>query len=154
MRPHPKIRKAAKRGTTAFLIVVCMAWAASAWVALCWGKGSGASVAVDVGSVWVWPPEARGGGRLPHGWMVFTHPAGLNWGYGWRLAASRWVWRFPLWMIAALTGCLTVVIWGLDAAKARRALIGLCPMCSYDRTGLAPGAVCPECGTLPALSSA
>jgi len=34
----------------------------------------------------------------------------------------------------------------LDMLARRRARIGCCPKCNYDRAGLAPGSVCPECG--------
>jgi uncharacterized OB-fold protein len=38
--------------------------------------------------------------------------------------------------------------WWLDAKARRRILLNLCPNCSYDRAGLAMGAVCPECGAM------
>ncbi len=57
----------------------------------------------------------------------------------------------PLW--APAVGCLagTVIAWRLDTLARRRARVGFCPKCGYDRTGLvgvggAAGAVCPECG--------
>ena len=35
--------------------------------------------------------------------------------------------------------------WGYDV-YARQRSKGLCPKCCYDRTGLAPTSICPECG--------
>ena len=34
-----------------------------------------------------------------------------------------------------------------DAIHAHRIRTNCCPKCNYDRTGLAQGAVCPECGS-------
>jgi rubrerythrin len=31
----------------------------------------------------------------------------------------------------------------------RRSRAGRCPLCNYNREGLASGAVCPECGASP-----
>ena len=52
----------------------------------------------------------------------------------------------PLWPVIVLSLFATAFAWRLDALARRRARAGFCPKCNYDRTGLAPGAVCPECG--------
>jgi rubrerythrin len=43
---------------------------------------------------------------------------------------------------------MAAAAWYLEIL-ARRARLNLCPKCKYDRTGIAAGAVCPECGSLP-----
>jgi hypothetical protein len=56
----------------------------------------------------------------------------------------------PLWMpLAACIGVGSVAWW----RYCRRYRRGQCSYCGYDRTGLARGAVCPECGSAPAASS-
>lgn len=52
--------------------------------------------------------------------------------------------RLPLWLPAAVVTAATAWFWWRDRRFARP---GLCPTCGYDRTGLAPDAVCPECGS-------
>ncbi len=54
----------------------------------------------------------------------------------------------PLWIPFIATAMCCGVAWRLDTLARRRARLNLCPKCNYDRTGLASGAVCPECGTL------
>ncbi len=53
-------------------------------------------------------------------------------------------------MVAVLIATITAAAWRFDTLARRRASLNLCPKCNYDRTGLAVGAVCPECGRLPA----
>ena len=56
----------------------------------------------------------------------------------------------PLWFLAGLSCSVAVVGWRLDVVeRRRRSRLDLCPACSYDRAGLAAGAVCPECGCTP-----
>jgi hypothetical protein len=50
-------------------------------------------------------------------------------------------------MLAAPMLALSILGWRLDILAGRRAQLNLCPKCNYDRAGLAPGAVCPECGS-------
>jgi hypothetical protein len=54
--------------------------------------------------------------------------------------------KVPLWMPFALWAIPTITLFALDLASARRRRMGQCAKCGYDRAGLAPGAVCPECG--------
>ncbi len=55
-------------------------------------------------------------------------------------------WNICLWPLAIVSATLAALGFVLDARARRRARVGLCPKCQYDRTGLAIGAVCPECG--------
>ena len=52
----------------------------------------------------------------------------------------------PLWLPAAAAMLLTVTAWKPELVARRRAGLGRCPKCNYDRLGLPHGAVCPECG--------
>jgi len=56
----------------------------------------------------------------------------------------------PIWPAVVASFFVSVAAWSLDILARRRGRLNLCPKCHYDRTGLAAGAVCPECGKLPA----
>ena len=51
-----------------------------------------------------------------------------------------------LWPPTFLSATLAASGFVLDARARRRARHGLCTKCNYNRTGLAPTALCPECG--------
>lgn len=71
---------------------------------------------------------------------------------GFRQAAMRALPLRPLWGGFLLNAAFYAGLWWLvrdgRAAVLRvvRRRRGRCPNCAYDRTGLPPGAVCPECG--------
>ena len=52
----------------------------------------------------------------------------------------------PIWMLALATLCISIIAWRMEINACR--LLNPCHACGYDRTGLASGVVCPECGTL------
>jgi hypothetical protein len=71
--------------------------------------------------------------------------------------AVRWLpfWRggttiasglLPLWIPFCISAVPTAILFYLDRPSARRRRAGGCARCGYDRAGLAPQAVCPECG--------
>ncbi len=60
-------------------------------------------------------------------------------GVGWVLAVPAWATR------ATISVFLLIAL--LGACRAWKSpKVGFCAKCNYDRTGLAAGAVCPECG--------
>jgi hypothetical protein len=90
-------------------------------------------------------------------------PPGSGWSGGFDGTGRFDVWMFrkemdpygfrlflPLWFLPLVTLLPTVLAWRLDTLAHRRARLNLCPTCNYNRTGLAPRAICPECGTAPA----
>lgn len=91
--------------------------------------------------------------KLTHqpGWRVATFPthASFRWWMSVRrmsVTAGKSVGfvSAPLWMVIVASGVPGVLLW--RSCLKDRARHGHCPWCSYDRTGLAPSAPCPECG--------
>lgn len=71
----------------------------------------------------------------PNFWWVSTGGDAFEW----------WVW-VPLWMPLVVSLGVTAAAWRLEVLARRRARVGKCASCGYDRAGLKAGAVCPECG--------
>ena len=84
------------------------------------------------------PPRSRSVGWDPFKFPSACLPTSPCWA---GLAADVVVWSLPFY----------VVFFGAAAMRrARRRRRGRCVQCNYDRTGLVPGTVCPECSTAPA----
>lgn len=58
----------------------------------------------------------------------------------------------PLWFPILVVTSLFTAAWRYEILARRRALIGCCVKCRYDRKGLAPSAPCPECGATTQVS--
>jgi hypothetical protein len=73
-------------------------------------------------------------------WLPNQQP---EWWFAFHSFANDWWLQVPIWAVA-----LPMAAWTALAFRSarRRARPGGCPACGYDRTGLAPEAVCPECG--------
>ena len=149
MKPHPKIRKTIKWGGAVVTVLLVSLWLGSGWfIALRDSKRI--TFAVGGGEVYC---------RVRYNSQIGFYPAGfvrLDRDPAWVFspscqsdADSFTVWM-PLWIPVAMTWFATVVAWRLDTLARRRAKLNLCPKCNYDRTGLAIGAKCPECGAAPA----
>lgn len=86
--------------------------------------------------------DTREGRFIP--WRLFTWwPSAALVSYGAWSGRAVFV---PLWMVMAAAGPLAGAAWWLHARERRRAGAGACVGCGYALAGLAPGAVCPECG--------
>ncbi len=59
---------------------------------------------------------------------------------------SHVCWAVVVWPIPPLLWTPAALLLRSGTLARRRAVTGSCPACGYDRRGLAPGAVCPECG--------
>ena len=164
MKPHPRIRKTVKWGGAAVTVLLVVVWIGSGWVATGWSQQTMRSVYLNQGALiirWFTPADVTPSGT----WRWAPHPWKLSWKSQYlhsrgvppvltpgevpvsfeTIAAS-----FPLWWGVAVMLLITLPAWYFDALARRRARLGRCPKCNYDRTGLAAGAVCPECGKLPA----
>jgi hypothetical protein len=128
------------------IVLACLPYGvlAAAAVLLCrWEKPGGAAIRV----------------LIPTVLLVFVHAAIITYhvrtarvipGYTPIVSAEAITWY--LLMLSGLFFAAVFVVWTAVVCvfyareSARRREFGRCPACKYDRTGLANGAVCPECG--------
>ena len=152
MKPHPRIRKTVKWGGAAATVLLATAFLGSIWFTLHHESPGVWIFAIDrcafAGLHIPGAPEAAG-----FGWHLTPHPAdSVRWFLNWTSDSRHSQFFVPIWMPIAASLLLTAWAWRLDTLARRRTRLNLCPTggCNYDRTGLAAGAVCPECGKLPA----
>jgi hypothetical protein len=68
---------------------------------------------------------------------------------------SEDIWWIPLWPLVLTFSIGFAAIANKDRRLNRRARIGRCLVCNYNRTGLAATTPCPECGApVPVLPTA
>ncbi len=147
MKPHPRIRKTVKWGgplVSAALLAV-MVWSAWYWVQ--WSSQPGAHFWIDSGTVIIDGSLFRSDQGHPRSWKWGTHRNPMGWRLSWMITGNLWVVYLPIWPAPAAAILLSTAAWRLDTLARRRSRLNLCPKCNYDHTGLAPGAVCPECGS-------
>ena len=154
MKPHPRIRKTVKWGGAALGAALLGAWIVAQWHGYMvfdrggtgWGIQGGAVCRVDVSR-----SDVRGMGTVryrnePTLASVFQGAFRFHANSPMGARADC----LPMWIPAFCAfGCAGLA--QLCERRAARRTFGLCPKCNYDRTGLAAGAVCPECGGLPRL---
>ena len=148
MRILPAVRKSVKWGGAALVVGLATAWIGSAW----WYVVSPTFGAHQFG---------LGLGRLS--WLTEPSAASVFGSWYWRECSNfPFFWWFqyttgpkrcglyiPLWPALLITLIATGFAWRADLIAHRLAMISSCMKCGYSRTGLAAGAVCPECGAAP-----
>ncbi len=162
MKPHPRIRKTIKWGGAAVTVLLVVAWIGSGLYGVDWngaadlGRGEYRSIELFRGRVYWGYDYAPGQPHHPGiGWCTNPQsaPFVFNWWFFWNPPPFTAL-AVPLWPLCGFSLLATWGAWRLDTLARRRARVGFCPKCGYDRTGLvgvggAAGAVCPECGRLP-----
>jgi len=146
MRPHPRIRKTIKWGGLVVAVAIASLWGFSLRVhlrgeALCGYMTSFAHGHCRVSHLVPSPVH-----QTHFTYNVMNVPLRPAWGFEYYAQDSYWSARFPLWLPFLLVAIPTALAWRLDTLATRRARVGMCPKCSYPRTGLAPSSPCPECG--------
>ncbi len=142
-----------KWGGAAVTALVVAAWIASRWWCVGWTSVEGGSwVSLGWGRFDVGRDIAVIGGRAFPGWHVW-HRNDLflfdfYWWFDVRVSSPTQSLGIPLWAPAVLTTALSAAAWRLDTPARRRARVGHCPNCGYDRRGIAPDVPCPECGAV------
>lgn len=158
MKTHPRIRKTVKWGGLGLSLALTGLMIGSVWpkwTTLQWGQdnpGPDWCAYVACGQVTV----LRNASHQSHSHFepgftlhATSRPGFLLW-LEWHHYPGVATWlSIPLWMIVVPCAAIALVAWRLEALARRRARLNLCPKCDYDRTGLAAGTVCPECGTSP-----
>ena len=146
VKPHPKIRKTVKWGGAVVTVLLVVVWIGSAWRGGGWMSRHGAGLAVMPGtfvlSLQSFPYENEFAG-----WGLRHAPEPMRWWFMGGRGNFGWNFWIPIWLPVLLSALATGAAWRLDALASRRARAGFCPKCNYDRIGLVPQAVCPECGT-------
>ncbi len=154
MKPHPKLRKTIKWAGAAVTMLLVVAWIGSGWwiLGIIKPKPSRLSLGIVGGVVVVMSDDVNPIAQ----WGFYCHRQSNIIYWPWRGVggldssfATQWALTIPLWIPSIATFVATCTAWRLDALARRRARLNFCPKCTYDRTGLAPTAVCPECGATP-----
>ena len=141
-----------KWGGAAVTVLLVVVWIGSGWVQLFRADAHGGTWHIERGILMIesdgtYHPRSEGVTE----WSI-SEVFSLRWRPSFESDGSVWWTRVPLWIPTILVAITTASAWHLDTLARRRARLNLCLTggCNYDRTGLAAGAVCPECGRLPA----
>jgi len=135
-----------KWGGAVVTVLLLVVWIGSGWWLIGWRFASGGSLCVLAGKLGVVTP-AVGQPVLNNTSFLFDrHDFGLGWWFDWVAQPVFQFYAIPLWLPALASLLVTAAAWRVDAVHRRRARVGACSSCGYDRAGLAPGSVCPECG--------
>lgn len=130
-------------------ILLLVVWIGSRWHRFESFNGAGYGLGVTGGQLLILQPLVD----LPWDWHWSFQTYEELALFGWWFDRNRWphsqVTQVPLWFPALISLLATAAAWRADFAHRRRARAGTCSSCNYDRAGLAPNAVCPECGSLP-----
>jgi hypothetical protein len=147
MKPHPRIRKTIKWAGVAVTVLLVAVWIGSGWKAIAWRGSGGGYARLSSGEVQI--GAARSNSDLDHAVLAIRLIDAWR-GDGasfWTNTQFGWLLSMPVWPVACACVAITGVAWRLDTLANRRERAGKCPKCGYDRQGLAPEAICPECGT-------
>lgn len=160
MKPHPKLRRFALWGGAVATVLLAAMWVVSSrWLCIVQLPSWCADVAE--GGVRLWNRYDR---LLPedYGWRVVDYSSvtkEASVAFAWGLRPPRltlgpvWHVSLPFWLPVTIALAVTLTAWRFTILARRRERLGLCPKCNYNRTGLAPAAVCPECGAQPAAKT-
>ncbi len=136
-----------KWGGAVVSVVLLVVWVGSAWYGVMWETARWPSFGLYSGTLEVFDGKYAANKAYLLGWHWHRRNGSMIWGVLWPHRYYPWSFRIPLWAPLLLAAGVSTAAWHLDTLARRRANKHLCPKCTYDRTGLAVGAVCPECGT-------
>ncbi len=143
------VRRTAKWGGAVVTALMLATWIGSAWGKAFWFAPKryygcvalGRFYIVDTGTAGI-PIDRRGG-------LLEYQPEPLEWWLEHRKSIYGNHVGIPLWFPTLISLLFSVFAWRADSLSRRRARVGRCPLCGYDRSGLAANSVCSECGEVP-----
>jgi hypothetical protein len=151
MNPHARSWKMMKWASAAVCMVLVGVWVASAWWWIRWERSDGGWIGVLGGSLLVTSDGPERVGLVAPGLHALRWHGSFHWLPMHILSRTPFV-LVPLWPIALIFVVPTLIAWRLDTLARRRARIGNCTTCNYDRRGLPGASPCPECGAVPATT--
>ncbi len=153
VKPHPRIRKTVKWGGAVVSVLLVVVWIGSGWMTVSWHPSWRFYLTDGALTVFTVDADINDGDNRP-GWHYFQRTL-FKFPHTWLPARypGAHVVVLPLWIPLVCALGTTAIAWRLDTLARRRANKHLCMKCSYDRTGLAAGAVCPECGAAAPVGS-
>jgi hypothetical protein len=124
--------------------LLALVWIASGWWMLVRTSPGIMRVSLGSGTVVVGHTPISG----KEGWTapLQRKPFAFYWIPRYYPGPNAWALRIPIWPFVLLAAAATARAWQLDIRAKRAARRGRCQKCGYDRAGIAPAAVCPECG--------
>lgn len=143
------VRTTVKWGGLGLTVLLGVVWIGSAWYGRFWSLGRDRYVGIGVGQIGYVDLSATVSDYTLSDIDMGLTGFELNWGFGMGKGAVGWSTILPLWFPTLLSLLATTAAWRADAKYVRRVRAGLCGSCGYDLSGLS-GAVCPECGAVPA----
>lgn len=148
MNPRSRLRKTTKWGGLAATVPLAAVWIGSVRWSGVYVIQSGALIGTD-GSALCWRGALPTGVHVPPGFSWGREAGRLNWLLFVDVSMGLRYYYIPLWIPFALACIPTVIMWRNDRRLSGCTRPDLCDACGYDRRGLAPDAVCPECGVAP-----
>ncbi len=132
------------------MVLLAVVWMASAWLDVSWIMGNSHVFELGEGRFLLMSLKGVHGARSPGVYFDSHEMSGYTFEWPFSIAKTRsgWYISIPLSAVALPFAIAGAAAWYADTLVRRRSLRN-CPKCNYDRTGLAAGTVCPECGGLP-----
>ena len=143
-----------KWGGVVVTVLLVAVWIWSGCRGVVRSSPSGYRLAFARGQVGVLIPTKESDRRDIHWYWLGSPESGFH--VYWWLSYPTWGSipgvAIPVWMIAAPSMLITSLAFRIDSLARRAERRGKCFKCGYDRTGLSQSAICPECGTAPAIT--
>ncbi len=149
------LRTTLKWTAAAVTLLLLMVWISTRWWRLEWSGHDNQSVGLQNGRlaiILLSPPDGATPDITP-GFTLTRKSEFLFWHFDALKSRGDVAYFVPLWCPTLLALLLTALAWRPDLIAHHRARKGLCPSCGYNRAGLAPGAVCPECGAAATMTA-